>query len=249
MSKKIKRLFIDIETSPNLGIFWRAGFKQTITPDSILQERSIICICYKWAGVKKVEALTWDKRQSDKAMIKSFIKIVNEADEVIAHNGDRYDIPFIRTRCLLHKLRMFPKYPTLDTLKFAKSHFLFNSNRLDYIGKYLGHGGKISTGLDLWKRILLEKDEAALAYMVKYCKRDVEQLEKVFNDFSTHLPARVHHGVLRGKLASSCPDCGSDNMKISKTRISAAGVKRHQMQCNDCGKYHTVSTKTLNKAA
>jgi hypothetical protein len=27
---KIKRLFFDIETSPNIGFFWTAGYKQNI---------------------------------------------------------------------------------------------------------------------------------------------------------------------------------------------------------------------------
>ena len=38
----MKRLFVDIETSPNIGLFWRAGYKQTITPDSIIEERKVI---------------------------------------------------------------------------------------------------------------------------------------------------------------------------------------------------------------
>ena len=52
--KKIKRLFFDIETSPNIGLFWTAGYKLNISPDSIIKERAIICICYKWAGDDKI---------------------------------------------------------------------------------------------------------------------------------------------------------------------------------------------------
>jgi hypothetical protein len=63
---KIKRLFFDIETSPNVGFFWTAGYKQNISHDNIIKERAIICICYKWAGEDKIYSLTWDKNQNDK---------------------------------------------------------------------------------------------------------------------------------------------------------------------------------------
>jgi hypothetical protein len=69
----IKRLFFDIETSPNIGLFWTAGYKQTISPDNIIKERAIICICYKWAGEKEVYSLTWDSKQDDKKILEKFI--------------------------------------------------------------------------------------------------------------------------------------------------------------------------------
>jgi hypothetical protein len=33
------------------------------------------------------------------------------------------------------------------------------------------------------------------------------------------------------------------NMAYSKKRLSALGTSRIQMQCQDCGKYHTVSER------
>jgi len=54
LKSKRKRLFFDIETSPNVGFFWSAGYKLNVTADSIIQERAIICICYKWEDEKEV---------------------------------------------------------------------------------------------------------------------------------------------------------------------------------------------------
>ncbi len=90
---KIKRLFFDIETSPNIGLFWSAGYKKTISPDNIIKERAIICICYKWEGKPKVYSLQWDKNKCDKAMIKSFLKVLNQAsfpEYNLNSNGDMY---------------------------------------------------------------------------------------------------------------------------------------------------------------
>jgi hypothetical protein len=49
-----KRLFYDIETSPNIGLFWQSGYKLNIDHSNIIQERAIICICWKWEGQKEV---------------------------------------------------------------------------------------------------------------------------------------------------------------------------------------------------
>lgn len=240
---KTKKLFFDIETSPNIGLFWTAGYRQTISPESIIRERAIICICYKWEGEKEIYSLTWDKNQNDKKLLEQFIKIANTADEIIGHNGDRFDLPWIRTRCLYHRINVFPTYTTLDTLKHARSKFKFNSNKLDYIAKFLGIGQKVSTGYDLWKKIVLDKDAKALEEMVKYCKNDVVLLEKVYKEMSPYIPAATHHGVIQGKDKSSCPNCGSDKMKFSQKRFTVLGTPRIQLQCCSCSKYHTVSQK------
>jgi uncharacterized protein YprB with RNaseH-like and TPR domain len=244
---KIKKLFFDIETSPNIGLFWTAGYKQNISHDNIIKERAIICIAYKWAGDSKVHVLSWDDNQNDKDMLEKFVEIANEADELIAHNGDKFDLPWIRTRCLYHRIPMFPNYTTLDTLKNARSKFRFNSNKLDYIAKFLGLKSKLSTGYDLWKNIVLHKDKKALNEMIKYCKNDVVVLENVYNELMPYIPAKIHHGIIVGKENHSCPECTSDNMKFAKKRLSATGLIKIQMQCQDCGKYHTISNTTYEK--
>jgi len=245
----IKRLFFDIETSPNIGLFWTAGFKQTILPENIIKERAIICICYKWAGEKEIHSLTWDNKQDDKKLLKQFIEVANEADELVGHNGDRFDLPWIRTRCLFHNIPVFPDYTTIDTLKHARSKFKFNSNKLDYIAKFLGLGQKLKTGYDLWKKVVLDKDKQALEDMVTYCKHDVDLLEQIYDKLSPYIPAKTHHGMLLGGEKHSCPNCGSDHMHVAKKRISATGTTKVQLQCQSCGKYHTISETTAEKAA
>lgn len=241
---QIKRLFFDIETSPNIGLFWTAGYRQTISPDNIIKERAIICIAYKWAGEEKIYSLNWDDEQDDKKLLENFMIVANEADELIGHNGDRFDLPWIRTRCLYHRIPVFPNYTTLDTLKYARSKFKFNSNKLDYIAKFLGIGQKTHTGYDLWKKVVLEKDKEALQYMIEYCKNDVALLEQVYNEMATYVPAKTHHGVIAGGEKHSCPNCGSEDMRFSQRRYTAAGNPRIQLQCKKCHTYHTISNRT-----
>jgi DNA polymerase elongation subunit (family B) len=240
---KKKRLFFDIETSPNIGFFWQSGYKLNIPYSNIIKERAIICICYKWEGESKVYSLNWDENQDDKTMLTAFMQVANEAHEMIGHNGDKFDLPWIRTRCLFHRIPTFPTYTTIDTLKQARSKFRFNSNRLDYIANYLGVGSKTETGFDLWKDIVLKNDKTALKKMIDYCKNDVNILEKVYKEISNYVPHKVHYGVLHTDDKCSCPECGSTDMRFSQKRYTATGMARIQLQCNSCHKYHTVSNR------
>lgn len=236
---KRKRLFFDIETSPNIGLFWEAGYKKNIDYSNIIKERAIICICYKWEEAKEVFEVHWDSKQCDKTMLEKFIKIANEADELVGHNGDRFDLAWIRTRCLYHNIDMFPNYTTVDTLKIARSKFKFNSNKLNYIADFLGIGQKIKTEFGLWKDIVLHKDKKAMDAMIKYCKKDVVLLEKVFKAIKGHIAPKTHFGVKFGGDRGSCPECGSDEIMRNSIRYTATGVKKITYKCRTCHKYHT----------
>lgn len=240
---KRKRLYFDIETSPNIGFFWTAGFKLNISTESIIKERAIICICYKWEEDKITHSLNWDSKQNDKKMLQEFIKVANEADELVGHNGDKFDLSWVRTRCLFHRLEMFPTYTTIDTLKVARSKFKFNSNKLNYIAQYLGIGEKIHTEYNLWKDIVLNKDKVAMDKMIKYCKMDVILLEKVHKELSLHIPAKTHYGVIFGGDRGSCPECGSEEIVRNNKRVSASGLVKVQMRCKTCGKMHSKTDK------
>jgi predicted PolB exonuclease-like 3'-5' exonuclease len=236
---KRKRLYFDLESSPNIGLFWSSGYKQNIDYQNIIKERSIICICYKWEDEKQVHSLSWDKNQSDKKLLQEFIKVANQADELVGHNGDKFDLPWVRTRCLYHRIELFPKYVTIDTLKLSRRQFRFNSNRLDYIASFLGIGKKIKTDFNLWKDIVLNKCEKSMAKMIDYCKQDVKLLEQVHKELRLHDTPKTHYGIVLSNDKRLCPECASNNVIISKTRITAGGTKQIQYKCNDCGKYHS----------
>lgn len=240
-----KRLFFDIETSFNIGIFWRSGYNLTIQPDDIIKERAIICVSWKWEHEDEVHNLTWDHKQCDKKLLKDFIKVLNQADEIIAHNGDRFDIKWLRTRCLYHGIEMFPQYQSIDTLKHSKSQFNFNSNKLDYIAKFLGVGAKLKhEGMDMWKAIIFDKDADAMKRMVEYCDMDVLVLEKVFHKIQPYTKHKVNYSVLGGGDKFGCPECQSNNVRLRNTYTTPAGTIQHYMSCNSC---HKNSFKINNK--
>lgn len=243
----IKRLFFDIETSYCQGWFWKPAYETQITYDQVLKDSAIICICYKWAGGKKTYSLQWDKG-SDKAMMKKFYEIICAADEIIGHNGDKYDLRWVRTRFLKHGFKSVPKFKSIDTLKISRSMFLFKSNRLDNIGKELGFGGKKDTGgIELWHDIIQRNSKTAMNKMVSYCKRDVELLEKVYNNISGFTEPKTHAAVHSGNYKWDCPHCASSMVKSKGSITSSVGVVQYRMLCNGCKRYFRISNSVFVK--
>lgn len=236
-------MIYDIEAAPNICLVWKTGFKLNVNYDSIIKERAIICIGYKWEGEPKKHVLVWDKAQSDKKMLAEFIEIALEADELVAYFGDSYDLPWLKTRCLFHGLN-FPIVKSIDPLQWARRKYAFQSNKLDYVAKFLGMQGKIDTKYSLWKDILLKNCPKSLAAMSKYCSNDLILLEGVWKRLSQGVAPKSHAGVMAGGEKWSCPRCESEKVSIYKTRVTAAGTKQTGMQCKACGGYFSINDKT-----
>lgn len=241
----MKRLIWDIETSPNIGFFWRPGYKLQISHDNIIHERAIICICHKWEGQKRVHHLEWDNG-CDKKLVEDFMKVAAEADELIAHNGDRFDLKWFNGRVLMHGLDPMPTAKTVDTLKIAKKHFALNSNRLDYLGKILLGHGKIETSYGMWKDIVLKNCPKAMAKMVKYCKMDVSLLEEVYNELKRFEVPKSHVGVMDGNEKWTCPWTGSEDVTYVKLKTTSAGTKQRQMR-SPKGGYYIINEKAYGQ--
>lgn len=243
MITKRRRLFFDIETSYCIGKFWRPGSKVFISSENIIKQAAIICICYKWEDEKEVYSLDWGKKQDDKTPLQKFVEVANQADELVGHNGDKFDLPWIRTRCLFHQVEMFPHYSTIDTLKISRSKYRFPDNKLNTIAKYLGIGTKLHTELGLWDRVIIDKEKKALDYMVKYCKQDVVLLEKVYKELKKQTLPQMHYGVIFGQDRGDCPECGSDDLVKAKGVTTKTGLKKIQWKCKTCKSYHIKTDK------
>jgi hypothetical protein len=243
----MKRLLFDIEVSPDIGFFWQPGYRINVGYQQIIKEREVICIAWKNHGENAVSSMTWDNACSDREMLGAFASALRNADELVGHNIDRFDLPWLMGRFAYHGLPPMPLFKTADTLQWARRKFKFNSNRLDYLAKFLGVGGKIETRGDLWRDIVLDNDRVALQEMVAYCRNDVVILEKVYDKLAAHMRAKTHAGVLLGGEKWSCPHCASEHVNHHKRKVSAAGTVQHQMRCVSCGRYSTISSKTYDE--
>lgn len=235
-----KRLFFDIETSPNVVLSWRIGNKVSLSHENIIQERAIICVSWKWEHDDRVFTLTWDENQCDRELVRQFVEVLHSADECVAHNGDSYDVPWVRARAFYHGIPVSPYVKSVDTKRLASNMYL-NSRRLDYISKFLGGEGKIHTEYEMWKKILLNNDKKALHDMVVYCEQDVRELEDIYHELKSYNAPFTHNGVIQGKTKCSCHECGSTDLKYHRMLTTPKGSITHELICGDCNSFMTIT--------
>jgi len=235
--KKPKILFLDVETKPVKVWTFRIGRKVSITHEQICkgEKFDIITICWKWAGESKIHSRDWGlKKQDSTKMLEEMAKILAEADVVLGHNLDGFDLKQINTQRLLHGQGPIAWPTSEDTLKNFKKHFMFASNKLDYLAKVLLGAGKSRMSFPDWTDVVEEKSEKALKKMIAYCKRDVKLLEGVFNKASAFFTPKVHRGLIEGSGRYSCPNCAS--LYVVKDGIRTTRTGRYQrLKCQSCG--------------
>lgn len=246
---KKKRLFYDIETSLCEGVFFRPGYNQTITPNQILRHAQIVCISWKWEGRRRVHNIHWGlDEQNDKALVAEFISILNEADEIVAHNGDRFDIKWIRARAAFHGIPMRHTYKMIDTYKLAKKYFALPGYRLADVADYFGLEAKRDPGgLQTWIDVI-NKDRSALKRMLWYCDGDIITLEAVYKHIRRYTEAKFNYAVANGVQKFCCPECGNLG-KWNKTYTTVAGTVKVLMLCRDssCATYYKVNKNTYEE--
>jgi hypothetical protein len=234
-----KTLLIDIETAPSLGWVWQKWEANVI---DFKKDWYILSFAYKWLDDKKVTAVSLEDSPSykkgsedDKWLVKQLWQILDQADIIIGHNSDAFDLPKINTRFLTHGMQPPSPYRTVDTLKIARKVFRFDSNKLDDLGRYLGIGRKLPhTGFHLWQNCM-KGDPAAWKLMRAYNSHDVELLEEVY--FIMRPWDRNHPQVNQGLTVNeACPTCGST--KIQKRGFSYTLLRKKQRYtCLSCRRW------------
>ena len=245
---KNRILFYDIETAYGIARVWRPGWKVRVSYDDFIKHPSIICISYKWSDSDEVHSLRWDdKTQSDKALVKLFVDEMNQADAICAHNGDKFDLPWIKARAVYHGIKTYPKYKTVDTLKISRYQFNFPSNKLDDLGDYLGVGRKIKTDRSLWVDTVCNGDRDALNRMCEYCDQDVFLLEDVYERLKDSIAPVSHNGVNNGEEKYTSPFVGGTDYSLIKTTTTKGGTIKHLMYCNKSERYFNMSNASYKK--
>jgi len=227
--------FIDIETAPILATVWTLRDIQNVVWD----ERDTFLLSYaiSWNSDKSIQTRClpdyplYDRnKHDDSALCRDIRQVLDEADIVVAHNGAAFDIKKIQARFMVNGLQPSSPFKTIDTLKLARKHFKFDSNKLDNIGRYLHCGRKIpNTGAELW-RGCVNGDVKSWAVLRRYNAQDVRLLKNVYE----RLKPWVDIDLRPYSDSHGCPACLSS--KIQRRGISVARSRRYQrLQCQDCG--------------
>lgn len=233
-----RTLLFDIETSLQPVAVFQLANNDWINPDNILSERHLISVCWKWLGeptIHSVSLLDDPARfnrdpHDDFYVAKVFHGILSEADVVVGHNSNSFDLKYLKTRMLVHGFPVLPPIASLDTYLVLKKHFMLNSNKLDYAAKLLKVGKKMDTPKGLWLDVL-RGDRKAIKTMTAYNRVDVDILEKVFKKLQPYMDNHTNRELFGG---TGCPRCGS-------TKFQSRGVHRaitrvyQRFCCNKCG--------------
>jgi len=241
-------LLFDIETIPMEVYVWGL-FKQRISPENIIKEWSVVSWAAKWLfedGVmsdvaKPQEAVD----RQDARVLAGIHPLLNEADIVVAHNANRFDIRRLNARFIVSGFPPPTPFQVVDTLKETKKHFAFSSYKMESINTLLGLSGKIKTTFDLWKRCVAG-DEAALSMMRKYNKQDVLALEELYVRIRPWIKGHPNLGLFYEGNATVCPNCGSDKINWGGEYRTQVGVY-DTYRCEACGAIGRNRKTTLDK--
>jgi DNA polymerase elongation subunit (family B) len=245
MSNKPTVIFFDIETSPVEYLKFQKDKNPYFSSEGIIHDSYMISAAWKKQGDKKVNHVTSPNLWDDYNAVKKLRDELSKADILVGHNIDKFDIKFLNARIILHGLPPLPLIPTIDTLKEVKRVATFTSHKLDYLTKLFFYEGKLEVGFGLWKKIIVGPTQAikrkALNDMVTYNLRDVVKTEELYNRLRPYMKNHPHIGVMQGKdRRISCNKCGSTNVKRNGIRVTAAGLKKQEIQCQNCGSYHRI---------
>lgn len=246
-------LVLDIETSPITASVWGI-WDQNIGLNQIKDDWSILAYGAKWYDPNNPKVIYNDTREGktektrrdDKQLVRELRDLLDEATHVITQNGAGFDIPRINARILKHKIVRPTDFISVDTLKIAKKHFGFTSNKLEYMAdhfnvKYKKLKHEKFPGFDLWKACLAGNMKA-WKEMEKYNKYDVLSLEELVGKLLPWEPL-INKNHFTTEASGQVCFCGSTNLIKTGFKFTSRG-KFQRYQCRDCGSV-TRSSKNL----
>ena len=258
---KPKILLHDIETAPAVAMVW-GRFKQNIQQAAVIKEGYTLSWAAQWYDEDKPDNTTMfdslpnyhgyvpDSKHlgDDQGVVQTLWDLYDEADIIIGHNGDKFDIRKMNARFALYGLPSPKPYKTVDTLKIARTNFAFPSNRLDSLGEHLGFGRKEPTDFQLWVDCMAG-DEVAWDRMVSYNINDIKLLRDVYEKLRGWDKKHPNVGMLYGDDLERCTVCGSPDLEStgfhSRTNVS----EFETMVCGNCGHNNRRRANNRSKSA
>lgn len=223
---KGKLVFIDVETSL-LHIYTHHIGPIYLSEGQVIKDKQISVLCYKVEGWKAAKSVTWGKDQDDTPILETFTELADKGYVFVAQNGDRFDRKVINGRLWLRGLPPVNNLLTLDTLKFSRQNMKLTSHKLNFKSRVLGLGGKDKMVFEDWIDVE-HNNQTALRKMVKYCKKDVDDLQEIFWSLLPYVDKLpVPMGRIVNTDRDSCPKCGETTLWKWGTKPMISGL--HQV--------------------
>lgn len=206
----------------------------------------VLCCGFKEVGKGKAEVpCILDYRGGDlldkeKRLLAAMSERMLTADVWLTHYGRGYDVPFINSRLLYHRLPTLPpNFPHIDTWKVSRYQLKLRNNRLNTISEFLKtQDEKNKIKPEQWL-FALGGDPKSMKYIVEHCRRDVVVLEEVYTRLR---PLIADHPGFRLTLGGgvlprgTCNTCGSTRQQARGFHLTRTR-KYQRFQCLNCGSW------------
>lgn len=243
-----KILYFDIEVSA-MEVKTYSLYPDYISHKNITKEWYL----YSFAGIFEGDDRSYylDNRYAsditdDRQLIEGLHHLLSQADILVGHNIDRFDIKKFNARAIKWGLPPITPKKTYDTLKMAKRLFAFTSNSLEYIANYLDlkerkSGHARFPGDSLWKEMEAGNIEAwdeCYLYNVQDCK----VTQELFKKLCTYDP---QVNVQAFYMTRTCI-CGSSSFRKDGKKVTKSG-QFQAYRCKSCGKIYTEKQNLIEK--
>ena len=207
----------------------------------------ILCCGTKEVGVGRPNVIsildyldeTKDLIRAEKCMLIDVSARLLDCDVWLTHFGSWFDIPFVNSRLLYHRLPVLPpSFAHVDTWKIAKNRLKLRNNRLNTVSEFLKtKAEKNAIKPEQWIRAL-GGHAPSMRYIVEHCRRDVVVLEQSYLRLRPLVLDHPNRGLIDGR--GGCSVCGSTCLHrrgyhVTRTR------KYHRLQCQKCGAWSKES--------
>ncbi len=254
MEDKLKWLLIDTEWTYAIYYGFPSKKPQYMAARNIKHRQFCPNASFMWEHQSKVKSVSvldnpaqFKKDfRNDKVCAVALHEAMSEADVIVAHNLDKFDLPMLNVIFALYGLGPIPEKKLVDTLKVARKHFRFAGNGLDDLLKFFGHSGKAEK--PDWVA-MTEGCAKNIKKSITYCNRDVVGLKiilKILRPYMRNIPKMreiklpEHYGII------SCEACDSDKLQ-NKGLGGFGGALYPRVRCSECGHEHKGNMKLWKK--
>jgi uncharacterized protein YprB with RNaseH-like and TPR domain len=120
------------------------------------------------------------KRGDDSETVRQVAAALRGHDVLAAHNGTRFDVPFLRTRMLRWGMDPLPDMKIVDPLSIAWRKLRLRSNALGAVSDHLRiRDRKTPLDLSVWMDAVLNGTRESMDLIVEHCVADVKVLAAV----------------------------------------------------------------------
>jgi uncharacterized protein YprB with RNaseH-like and TPR domain len=119
------------------------------------------------------------KRSYDRGLAEDVFGILRQCHILYAHNGERFDIRWLRTVALKYGLEM-PRVKLVDPCSIAWRSYRLGRNSLEAVADFLElPQSKLHISPDVWRGAVLDDDDKAWGQLVARCESDVDLLNAI----------------------------------------------------------------------